>query len=152
MKQAGRPLAALVALAVAAPLVARGAEAPPRPSGPALDYMLHCQGCHKPDGSGQGDVVPALRGQMGRFLHDPGGREFLVRVPGVAQSQLDDKALAEVLNWMLVRFDRANLPVGFTPFTEREVGALRSQPLSDTKRRRASLVAKISAFRTLPRN
>lgn len=151
MSQARR-LAALAALAVAAPLAARGAEPAPRPSGPALDYMLHCQGCHKPDGSAQGDIVPALRGQMGRFLHDPQGREFLVRVPGVAQSQLDDKALAEVLNWMLVQFDRANLPAGYAPFTEREVGALRARPLSDTKRRRALLVAKIPAFRTLPRN
>ncbi|MBL8265114.1 c-type cytochrome, partial [Steroidobacter sp.] len=40
----------------------------------ALNYMLHCQGCHKDDGSGQPGYVPDLRGSIARFLHVPEGR------------------------------------------------------------------------------
>ena len=60
-------------------------------SDPPLDYMLNCQGCHRADGAGTPGTVPALAGSVGRFLAVRGGREFLVQVPGVAQSILDDE-------------------------------------------------------------
>ena len=52
-------------------------------------YALHCMGCHQRHGEGHG-TVPELRGFVGNFLKVPGGREFLVQVPGVAQSGLTD--------------------------------------------------------------
>ena len=70
---------------------------------PQILYMLQCQGCHLADGTGAPGAVPSLEG-MGRFLSVPGGREYLVRVPGSAQSPLSDLELAEVLNWMLREF------------------------------------------------
>jgi hypothetical protein len=52
-----------------------------------------------------------------------------VRVPGVATSPLSDADLAEVMNWMLWRYDKEHLPSNFRPFTAAEMGPLRSRPL-----------------------
>jgi mono/diheme cytochrome c family protein len=107
---------------------------------PAVDYALNCQGCHRDDGSGTPGSVPALAGSVGRFTAIAGGREFLVRVPGVAQSPLDDAALAEVLNWMLARFGAPDVARDFAPYTAAEVGNLRRQPLTNVDRVRAALL------------
>jgi hypothetical protein len=98
---------------------------------PATDWMLHCRGCHGADGGGVEGAVPRLAGEVARFLPLPGGREFLVRVPGVAQSELDDARLAALLTWMVTRFGPADLAGDAAPFTAAEVGALRRQPLVD---------------------
>jgi len=109
-------------------------------SGPALDYALNCQGCHRADGAGTPGGVPALAASVGKFLRVPGGREFLVRVPGVAQAPLDDAALAAVLNWMLERFGRDGTPRDFVPYTAEEVGRLRQRPLTNVERARRELI------------
>src|SRR5712692_7088252 len=100
-------------------------------SGPALDYAVTCQGCHRADGAGTPGTVPALAGSVGRFLRVPGGRDFLARVPGVAQAPLDDAALAAVLNWILERFGGDDVPKGFVPYGADEVGRLRRSPLTN---------------------
>ncbi len=92
-------------------------------------WTLNCQGCHRPDGSGSAATTPAIAGAVAKFLGVPGGREYLVRVPGVATSALSDADLSEVVNWMLWRFDAAHVPAGFKPYTASEVGALRTRPL-----------------------
>jgi mono/diheme cytochrome c family protein len=102
-----------------------------RAASPAVAYALNCQGCHRADGSGTPGSVPALAGSVGRFLRIPGGREYLVQVPGVAQAPLDDAAIAGVLNWIVERFDRAGAPADFAPYTASEVARLRRQPLTD---------------------
>lgn len=77
-----------------------------------LDYKLKCQGCHRPDGSGDMISNPPMNGKVAKFLHVAGGREFLGRVPGVATVDLDNDRLSNVLNWTLYRFDRETfLPV-----------------------------------------
>ena len=111
-----------------------------RAGSPSLDYALNCQGCHRADGTGTAGSVPALAGSVGTFLRVPGGREFLVRVPGVAQAALDDAALADVLNWILERFGRDDLPQGFVPYAAAEVGRLRHQPLTNVQRVRRELI------------
>src|SRR5579864_3959782 len=68
---------------------------------PAVNYMLHCMGCHTPDGAGEPGRVPSLRDTLVPFAGVPAGRRFLVQVPGSAQSKLSDAELAEVLNWMV---------------------------------------------------
>jgi hypothetical protein len=135
------PVAALV---VAAMLAARDAGAV---GGPELDYALECQGCHRADGTGTPGSVPPLAGSVADFLRVPGGREFLARVPGVAQASLDDAALAAVINWMLDRFDKADVPAGFVAYTADEVGRLRRNPLTDVEKVRADLVKAIAASR-----
>jgi mono/diheme cytochrome c family protein len=92
-------------------------------------WTLNCQGCHRPDGSGSEGTAPSLAGTVAKFLSVPGGREYLARVPGVATSPLSDKDLAEVLNWMLWRFDSAHIPADFAPYTPAELGGLRVHPL-----------------------
>ena len=117
------------------------AAADARAGGPEQDYVLHCQGCHRPDGGATPGSVPALAGQVARFLHVPGGRDFLARVPGVAQASLGDGDLARLLNWMVSRFDAAHVPPDFAPYEAVEVGALRRQPLVDVSEARRRLVA-----------
>ena len=99
-------------------------DGPPMRSAQTM-WMLNCQGCHRPDGSGTGSEVPAMQGIVSRFLAVPGGREYLIRVPGVATSPLQDDSLAVLVNWMLEEFDRENIPVDFTPYTAEEVTSLR---------------------------
>lgn len=110
-----------------------------------FDYMLNCQGCHLPDGSGNpARQVPAFPGQLGKFLGVPGGREYLVQVPGSALSGLSDEALADVLNWMLETFSAAELPAGFTPYTGAELHAWRQSPPADVERVRRELLERIA--------
>jgi mono/diheme cytochrome c family protein len=110
---------------------------------PHVDYMLQCQGCHLHDGGGTPGAVPPLAGSVGRFLAVPGGREFLVRVPGSSQSPLDDARLAAVLNWLLVRFDPQALPADFAPFSAEEVARIRRPPLTDVEGERRRLLSRI---------
>ncbi len=106
---------------------------------PKLDYTLHCQGCHQAEGIGLPGAVPQLKDSVARVAALPGGREYLSRVPGVAQSQLDDAAVAALLNWLLSYFDSAHLPPDFRPYTAAEVGTLRRRPLVNASQVRASL-------------
>jgi hypothetical protein len=70
-----------------------------------------------------------------------GGREFLMRVPGVSLSVLDDAELAELLNWMLYRFSTEDMPADFEPYTAEEVASYRRNPLVDVETVRHKLVA-----------
>jgi mono/diheme cytochrome c family protein len=115
-----------------------GAAEPVNP--PRIDYMLHCQGCHAADGSGFPGAVPRLKGEVGKFLQVPGGREFLVQVPGVAQSMLEDAALARVLNWMVREFDPVHTPTDVVPYTAGEVSRLRAHKLVDVTSLRTQLL------------
>ena len=109
------------------------------------DYMLNCQGCHLPEGQGFPDrQVPDLRHQMARFLKVPGGRKFLVQVPGSAQTALNDADLARLPNWMLLRFSSAQMPADFQPYTAAEVGPLRKQPLARVSEVRSELLERIA--------
>jgi len=107
------------------------------------NWTLNCQGCHRPDGSGTLGTAPGLAGTVARFLTVPGGREYLGRVPGVATSPLSNGDLAEVVNWMLWRFDREHLPARFQPYTADEMGRLRAAPLRmEASQMRAALLKK----------
>jgi len=112
---------------------------------PEVEFALNCQGCHRADGSGTPDTVPALADSVARFLAVPGGREYVVQVPGVAQAPLDDAALAAVVNWMLERYDRAHVPKDFAPYSADEVGRLRRTPLVDVDAVRVRLMRSIEA-------
>ena len=108
-----------------------------------INYMLNCQGCHLPDGGGVGDI-PQMNNFVGNFLKVPGGRAFLVQVPGSANAALDDAALAELLNWMLLEISAEQLPEDFQPYTAAEVGQYRAAPLSDVNAVRLPLIQKIA--------
>ncbi len=133
--RAARPLGAAALLALAAALPARAT--PP----PAQDYVLECRGCHGARGEGTPGKVPSLA-QAARFLATPRGRAYLVRVPGVAGSQLSNARVAALLGWMLRELaSDPPAPVGFAPFTEAEVAAARAQPLLEPLAERAAVLA-----------
>lgn len=111
-----------------------------RVAGAAEDYERQCRGCHRADGYGAPGATPPLTGAMGLFLHVPGGREYLVRVPGVANAPLDDSRLAAVLNWTLQRYSPREIPPDFQPYTAAETARLRAQPLYEVRSERARLV------------
>jgi mono/diheme cytochrome c family protein len=134
----------LVAMAGAA---ARDARAASDYEGPQLDYALHCQGCHLVDGKGLPGAVPPLAGSVALLASRPGGREYLVRVPGVAQAALGDAALAALLDWVVARFAEGDVPAGFAPYTEEEVGRWRRRPLTDVGAARSALFAEAPAAR-----
>ncbi len=91
----------------------------------SINYMVHCQGCHLPDAAGFAGKVPRMQGFVGYFLHSDEGREFVIRVPGVATSSLPDDELTEMMNWLLLTYSADQLPQPFVPFSTEEVAALR---------------------------
>ena len=140
----------LLAAATVLGAVAAGASTPSaapgvrNPAQARVDYMLKCQGCHRPDGTGDAHSTPTMKGFVARFLHVEGGRQFIARVPGVASADLDDGRLADVLNWALYRFDAENIPAGFRPYTPEEMKTLRKQPLRvERAETRARLIAQM---------
>jgi mono/diheme cytochrome c family protein len=108
---------------------------------PQVLYMLNCQGCHLPDGRGMDGKVPDMRGMLGKFQTVEGGRQFIVRVPGTANSKLDDNDVARLLNWLVPAMGPRE--DGFRPYDAGEVHELRSNRLTDVAGMRSRLVAEI---------
>ena len=104
----------------------------------AEDYVLHCSGCHRADGRGTPGVVPSLR-TLAPLLARPGAREYLARVPGVAQAPLDDARLAALLDWVLRELSGLR---DAPPYTAAELASWRRTPLRDPKAARAALGAR----------
>ena len=127
---------ALAFLALSFGLAAAGEESA---ASPQFNYILHCQGCHLADGGATPGKIPPLIG-TGRFLAVEGGREFLVRVPGVSLSIVPDDELAELINWMLYRFSADDVPEDFEPYTAEEVGRYRQAPLVEVETVRRGLI------------
>lgn len=119
--------------------------AAPARADPRTDYVLHCRGCHGPEGAGAPGAAPDFRGQLGKFLTVPGGREYLIRVPGTSQSELDDASTAALLNWLLHQFSPAEIPADFAPYTGEEVTRYRRPALTDPGATRRELVREMRA-------
>ena len=109
-----------------------------------VNYMIHCQGCHLAQAEGFAGKVPPMKDFVGYFLHSQEGREFLIRVPGVAQSALTDQEIAELMNWLLTTYSAAQLPDEFVRFTVTEVALLRQEPERDPDTARAGILARIA--------
>lgn len=113
---------------------------------PRTNYMLHCQGCHLSDGSGMRGKVPDMRGKLGWIAVMPAGRDYIGRVPGVANSQLTDAQLARVLNWLVPEMT-PQVAGTFVPYSANEVGKLRRNRLQGVSRVRESLVLQSEKLR-----
>lgn len=101
----------------------------------ATHYLLHCSGCHGPDARGTPGVTPSLHG-LAAVADAPGGRGYLMRVPGVAQAPLDDEDLAVLLDWVVAYFSDQPVRRRFDPV---DVGRWRADPLRDPVAARAAL-------------
>jgi mono/diheme cytochrome c family protein len=107
------------------------------------DWVLNCMGCHTADGSGIPGKVPPLRDSLGHFVSLPEGRQFVMRVPGAANSALTDAELANVLNWLLATMNEQSRPASFKPYTADEIAAHRRPALTDVARIRTKLVKEL---------
>ena len=136
-----RLVAALGASLAAAP--AAGALERPESSNVGQNYLLFCGGCHGVDGRGVTHRVPPLNGALGRFLRVDGGRELLLRFPGVANSALSDAGLAAVMNWCLATFAGPERPADLVPYSAAEVHAARTSPALNIQRSRAELMHRL---------
>ncbi len=108
-----------------------------------VDYMLQCQGCHLADGSGLGDSVPDFRQYLAGYQRVPGGRAYMVRVPGSANAPLSTAQLAAVLNWIVTTMPGGDPPADFKPFTAAEVASYKTDALVDVASVRARLIQQI---------
>jgi hypothetical protein len=114
----------------------------------SINYMVHCQGCHLPEAVGFSGHVPRMKDFVGYFLHSDEGREFVIRVPGVATSSLPDDELTEMMNWLLLTYSADQLPRPFVPYSADEVAALRPDLEANPEKTRMRILQQIA--RDLP--
>ncbi|HUX72480.1 MAG TPA: hypothetical protein VMV25_01125 [Steroidobacteraceae bacterium] len=119
---------------------------------PKIDFQLNCMGCHLADGSGEAGRVPSIRRTLLLFSESPQGRNYVLRVPGVAESPLSDAATAALLNWMVRHLSDVALPRGFVDYSAAEVRRARAHPLADVSRARARLLRAAAAMQQRPRS
>ena len=104
---------------------------------PAQDYMLYCMGCHGAHA-------------LGRYMRTPGGRNYVLRVPGAANSVLSDAQLTAVLNWLAQQFNSEDLTADVALFSVSEVSAVRHAPLASVLAARREVVRDLAATGTAP--
>ena len=109
---------------------------------PKTDYLLYCRGCHLRDGASVPAAnVPSLH-ELGPLLATQEGRDYMVRVPGVSQTPMNDERLAAVLNWVVQTFNAESVAASHRPFTADEVGKARVKVLTDPLAQRARILAR----------
>jgi cytochrome c553 len=134
--------------AVAAAVLALG-FARTATASPAQDYMLYCMGCHGAQAQGVPGKIPPLAGALARFMRTPEGRDYVLRVPGAANSALSDARLAAVLNWLAETYALPAEPPP-APFSTEEVTRTRHTPLADVQARRREVVRALAASGAAP--
>ena len=135
-------LALAVALATAAFTAAVRAS-------PAQDYMLYCMGCHGAQAQGVPGKIPPLAGSVSLYMRTAEGRDYVLRVPGAANSALPDAQLAAVLNWLAESYGAPGGPRP-VPFTVDEVTRVRHTPLVDVQARRREVIRAQAATGAAP--
>ncbi|HEY6923630.1 MAG TPA: cytochrome c [Steroidobacteraceae bacterium] len=118
---------------------------------PHQDYILYCMGCHGAQAEGVPGKVPPLAHSLGRYMRTPAGRNYILRVPGAANSVLSDAQLAAVLNWLAQTFDSEELDQSHAPlFTTAEVTGARHSPLSAVLATRQAVVRDLATSGLAP--
>ena len=105
---------------------------------PQSNYQLHCMGCHGAAGRSDPTRVPSINKTFVEFAATPEGRNYLERVPGVANAPLSDQDLTDLLNWLLGSLDRG---ADQHAFAVAEVAQARRHPLADIARARERVAA-----------
>jgi hypothetical protein len=133
-------------LALAA-LLAACAAIPAKAYEPAVNFQLNCMGCHLADGSGEPGRVPSLRRSLVLLSSRPAGRDYIIRVPGVAQSPLSNEEIAALLNWMVRNLSDLAPPPDFRGYSAAEIGRSRPHPLTRLGETRTRLMRAAAAPR-----
>ena len=129
--------------------LAAGACAATARASPPQDYTLYCMGCHGAQAQGVPGKIPPLAGSVSLFMRTPEGRDYVLRVPGAANSALADAQLAAVLNWLAETYGAPDAPQP-APFTVDEVTRVRRTPLADVQARRREVVRLLAASGAAP--
>jgi mono/diheme cytochrome c family protein len=116
---------------------------------PAQDYMLYCMGCHGAQAQGVPGKIPPLAGALALFMRTAAGRDYVLRVPGAANSALPDAQLAAVLNWLAQTYGVPGQPP-VVPFSIDDVARVRRAPLADVQARRRAVVSDLAASGPAP--
>jgi mono/diheme cytochrome c family protein len=136
--------------------------APVRYPAGAATFQANCAVCHGAKGAGTPSLappitsyparyagndegVPPLAHALGRYMRTPAGRNYVLRVPGAANSALSDAQLAAVLNWLAQTFDRDELSSDVPLFSVAEVKGVRHSPLASVLATRREVVRELGA-------
>jgi mono/diheme cytochrome c family protein len=111
--------------------------------------MLYCMGCHGAEAKGVPGKIPPLAGALALFMRTAEGRNYVLRVPGAANSALADAQLAAVLNWLAASYGAPGEPPP-APFTVAEVSSVRHTPLADVQARRREVIGTLAASGAAP--
>ena len=109
-------------------------------------YLLNCWGCHGSHGEGIKGTAPPLI-NLSDFLKAEGGRAYIIEVPGVSLSALNDAQIATVMNWVLENMSKDNLPHDFPPYTADEVHRYRKVRLAELSKTRRALLDQLIAMK-----
>jgi mono/diheme cytochrome c family protein len=112
--------------------------------------MLYCMGCHGADARGVPGNVPPLAGSLALFMRTPEGRNYVLRVPGAANSALSDEQLSAVLNWIAERYGAPDAGTSPAAFTVAEVAGIRHVPLANVQATRREVVRALAAVGSAP--
>ncbi|SFJ68517.1 hypothetical protein [Celeribacter neptunius] len=103
------------------------------------NYILRCAGCHGFEGGGTPEGgIPAFPGSVGHIAGTEMGRTYMMHVPGVVGASLNNREIAEVMNYVLDVWGEAEGGESAAYFSEEEVS-----------RRRAIEVPDVVAYRRL---
>ena len=91
-----------------------------------------------------------MRRSLVLFSASPEGRDYVIRVPGVAQSPLSDEDTAALLNWMARNLSDLKVPPSFVDYSEAEIHRARDRPLVRVSAVRARLLKAAGAKPRLP--
>jgi mono/diheme cytochrome c family protein len=116
---------------------------------PGQDYMLYCMGCHGPEARGVAGKIPPLAATLPLYMRTVAGRDYVLRVPGAANSALTDAQLAAVLNWLATTYPAAEGDPA-SPFTVEEVARARHTPLANVLATRRAVVQELAAGGAAP--
>jgi hypothetical protein len=126
-----------------------GAPRPAHSESASNLYLLNCWGCHGSHGEGIKGTAPPLIG-LGDFLKTTGGRAYIVEVPCVSLSALNDAQIATVMNWVLVNMSKDRLPANFSPYTAAEIHRYRATRIAELTKTRRALLEQLVAMKVRP--
>ena len=112
--------------------------------------MLYCMGCHGAQAEGVPGKIPPLAHSLGMFMRTPAGRNYVLRVPGAANSVLSDTQLTAVLNWLAHEFNAGELKGEVPMFSVAEVTAVRRSPLVSVLAARREVVRDLATTGPAP--
>jgi cytochrome c553 len=111
------------------------------------NYILRCAGCHGFEGGGTPEGgIPDFPNSVGYIAGTELGRTYMMHVPGVVGSSLNNAEIAEVMNYVLDVWGETDSGEAPVYFTEEEVTQRRAEPVPDVVAYRRLAVDELTAM------